>query len=282
MTNVEEYVVQELFSINLKWYRFNRGLSQEKLAELSNTTSKYISDLERGKFYPSFSKIIDLANRVLDNLKEDKESFNILNAIIEDFENYSISKNTKYLKNNEEITINLYTKGLFNNTKKYEVIINKSNNKYLISYETDYKTINYSKNDILQYSIKYKKNNNLNANIYDINNSEIGKIELDTNRERINLIFEFNDKITDINLNINYKVLNKKNNSYDSTILTNITYKKNNIIYLNGTINVENTINRNIKIEEDINEVVFKSEITEEKSEELKQLIEKRLKKAIN
>ena len=61
MTNVEEYVVQELFSINLKWYRFNRGLSQERLAELSNTTSKYISDLERGKFCPSLSKLQDIA-----------------------------------------------------------------------------------------------------------------------------------------------------------------------------------------------------------------------------
>ena len=36
--------------------------TQEKLAELSNSTPKYISDLERGKFYPSFSKIVDLAN----------------------------------------------------------------------------------------------------------------------------------------------------------------------------------------------------------------------------
>ena len=228
------------------------------------------------------TKMIGIANKVLDNLKEDKEAFNILNAVIEDFENYSISKNTKYLKSNEEIIINLYTKGLFNNTKKYEVILNKSNNKYLISYETDYKTINYSKNDILQYTIKYKKNNNLNANIYDINNNEIGKLELDTNRERINLVFEFNDKVTDINLNINYKVLNKKNNSYDSTVLTNITYKKNNIIYLSGTINVENTINKKPKIEEDINEVVFEKEITKEKSDQLKPLIEKRLKKAIN
>ena len=61
MTNVNDYIIQELFSINLKWYRFNRGLSQEKLAELSNTTSKYISDLERGKFCPSLAKLQDIA-----------------------------------------------------------------------------------------------------------------------------------------------------------------------------------------------------------------------------
>jgi len=58
---VQEYIVQEAFCINLKWYRFDRGLTQEKLAELSNTTPKYISDLERGKFCPSFSKLQEIA-----------------------------------------------------------------------------------------------------------------------------------------------------------------------------------------------------------------------------
>lgn len=62
VVKVKDYVLKEAFCINLKWYRFNQDLTQEKLAELSNSTPKYISDLERGKFYPSFSKIIDLAN----------------------------------------------------------------------------------------------------------------------------------------------------------------------------------------------------------------------------
>ena len=58
---VQDYIVQEAFCINLKWYRFDRGLTQERLAELSNTTPKYISDLERGKFCPSLSKLQDIA-----------------------------------------------------------------------------------------------------------------------------------------------------------------------------------------------------------------------------
>ena len=61
MATIKEYITQEVFCINLKWYRFNRGLSQEKLAELSNSTPKYISDLERGKFCPSFGKLDELA-----------------------------------------------------------------------------------------------------------------------------------------------------------------------------------------------------------------------------
>ncbi len=61
MKKLEEYIVQEVFCINLKWYRFNCGYSQEKLAELCNLTPKYISDLERGKFCPSFNKLQDIA-----------------------------------------------------------------------------------------------------------------------------------------------------------------------------------------------------------------------------
>lgn len=59
--NVDYYEVKEYFAINLRWYRFNRGYTQEKLAELSNLTPKYISDLERGKFSPSLSKIGSIA-----------------------------------------------------------------------------------------------------------------------------------------------------------------------------------------------------------------------------
>ena len=61
MKTTSEYIIQETFSINLKWYRFDRGYSQEKLAELCNLTPKYISDLERGKFCPSFNKLQDIA-----------------------------------------------------------------------------------------------------------------------------------------------------------------------------------------------------------------------------
>lgn len=59
--NVDYYEVKEYFAINLRWYRFNKGYTQEKLAELSNLTPKYISDLERGKFSPSLSKIGSIA-----------------------------------------------------------------------------------------------------------------------------------------------------------------------------------------------------------------------------
>lgn len=61
MKEVKEYVIQECFSINLRWYRYQKNYTQEKLAELSNLNAKYISDLERGKYCPSLAKLEALA-----------------------------------------------------------------------------------------------------------------------------------------------------------------------------------------------------------------------------
>lgn len=61
-STLDKYILKECFAINLKWYRFNKNYTQEYLAELSNLTAKYISDLERGKYSPSLSKIEALAN----------------------------------------------------------------------------------------------------------------------------------------------------------------------------------------------------------------------------
>lgn len=62
MEVVTKYILKECFAINLKWYRFSKNYTQEHLAELSNLTPKYISDLERGKFSPSLTKIEALGN----------------------------------------------------------------------------------------------------------------------------------------------------------------------------------------------------------------------------
>ena len=40
--------IKLLFGTTIKEYRLNKGLSQEKLAELSNLHRTYISDIERG------------------------------------------------------------------------------------------------------------------------------------------------------------------------------------------------------------------------------------------
>ena len=53
---------KDIFRKNIKFYRKELGLTQDKLSELSGISSDYLSAIERGKKTPSFKKIDLLAN----------------------------------------------------------------------------------------------------------------------------------------------------------------------------------------------------------------------------
>ena len=52
---------QEIFIINLKIFRKNRGISQAKLAELCGSSQAYIAEIEVGKKFPSPNMIERIA-----------------------------------------------------------------------------------------------------------------------------------------------------------------------------------------------------------------------------
>lgn len=55
MTGMDENYVYYLVSRNLKRIRKEKGLTQEKLAELSNYSLGFIMNIEREKYYQTFS-----------------------------------------------------------------------------------------------------------------------------------------------------------------------------------------------------------------------------------
>ena len=52
--------IKEVFGKNLKFYRFQRGFSQEKLAEIMDSTVSYISNIETGRNGVSFATVEEL------------------------------------------------------------------------------------------------------------------------------------------------------------------------------------------------------------------------------
>ena len=48
---------KDIFRQNLKFYRNELNLTQEKLSELSDISSDYLSEIERGKRTPSFKRL---------------------------------------------------------------------------------------------------------------------------------------------------------------------------------------------------------------------------------
>ncbi len=47
---------------NIKKYRLQKGLTQEKLAEFCNISPDYISEIERGKKTPSLKRLIIISD----------------------------------------------------------------------------------------------------------------------------------------------------------------------------------------------------------------------------
>jgi transcriptional regulator with XRE-family HTH domain len=57
--------LKRIFIANLKKIRNHRGISQMKLAELCNTATNYIGEIEIGRRFPSI-KLIEQIGRVLE------------------------------------------------------------------------------------------------------------------------------------------------------------------------------------------------------------------------
>lgn len=49
--------IRDIFKYNLKYYRLHKGLTQEKLSELTGISRDYLSEIERGKKTPSFKRM---------------------------------------------------------------------------------------------------------------------------------------------------------------------------------------------------------------------------------
>lgn len=48
----------EILRLNIKKYRNLKGLTQEKLSELTGISTDYLSEIERGKRVPSFKRFL--------------------------------------------------------------------------------------------------------------------------------------------------------------------------------------------------------------------------------
>ena len=80
MTHIKFNNLRDLLIFNIKYYRYLNDLSQEKLAELSGLSSRYITDIERGLHCPTIPKLEAIAKSLniepyvlFQNLSREKE-----------------------------------------------------------------------------------------------------------------------------------------------------------------------------------------------------------------
>ena len=53
--------LKQIFGKNVRYYRYQKNYTQEKFAERVDLNASYISELENGKYGPTFEKIEDIA-----------------------------------------------------------------------------------------------------------------------------------------------------------------------------------------------------------------------------
>ena len=59
--------LKEVFGKNMRYYRYKKGLTQEKFAEKVDLNSSYISEIESGKFekIELISKVLEIEPHIL-------------------------------------------------------------------------------------------------------------------------------------------------------------------------------------------------------------------------
>ena len=86
---------------NIKYYRTDKHLSQEALAEKTDLSAKYISHLELGNRVPSVDSLIKIANAL--EISSDLLLFDLVDDSFNDKNCYLNSKISKLSKENQKV-----------------------------------------------------------------------------------------------------------------------------------------------------------------------------------
>lgn len=271
---------------NIKYiYKFILNAFSDNIekSKIKKTTEK-VEDEKLKKYSINLSKkdLINISNKVLDNLKDDPKASKILNALIENFSSKKIDNKNKILNYYDNIIINIYTKGLTNRPSKFEIILEKDNLSKSIIFDISLNKIYYLINDNTKYTINYHKDkNNLTIDILDGSNKSIGKIRKIKNKNDKTFKLSLKDKAINLNIDINSKDTKIEKSSYKNTISIKVDYEEDNQNILKGKIQISSYVKDTVKIDDEIHDIYFTSSLTNEEKERITNLYKNRLKKSI-
>ena len=211
---------------------------------------------------------------MLEDLKKDERSKNILIGYDNDFMKTKISKSKIYLQKDEKLAIYMY-KNFLGKVEKYELIKREGENEYRYTYEPSTNLIYVVENNIvkkkLQLTIEKEKTEII---IYDSSDTELGKLIYTTTNDKKTLTYlmKENGEVTD--LSFESKIIDlKKNKSYTETMDLNLRYYTETENVLNMKVNLNNQVSSDTQIEEDTSNAIFASTLEDEKAV----LIDKRI-----
>ena len=220
------------------------------------------------------TRLIQLFNKVLEDLKNDERSKNILIGYDNDFMKTKISKNKIYLQKDEKLAVYMY-KDFFGRVEKYELIKKEGENEFRYTYEPSTNLIYIVENNIVKKKLQLLlETNKTEIIIYDSANTELGKLTYTStdDKKTLTYLMKENDEITDLSFESKIEDLKKKK-SYTEVIDLKLRYYTETENILNLKVNFNNQVSSDTKIEEDTSNAIFASTLEEEKEV----LIDKRI-----
>ncbi|MBQ8132376.1 MAG: hypothetical protein IJ193_07795 [Bacilli bacterium] len=268
------YILTTFFdNIEEKDYNMKNG---ETIINGSTTKGKVI-EIELDN-----KKIIEVWNRSVDQLKKDKRANNIVQGVKDDIDSYKLKKTDNILEKNQKLTIRIYTKGFFRDMKKLDIEVTGEKDSKGIEYEKDYNRIRYSENKNPKYTIEYEiTKEKVIAIIMDKKDTDIGRLEIDYNEKNPRYQFDFEEDSNKISIDYNKKITKKKKESYQSKIVLDMDIRKDKKSVIKGTITVNSKTNNKPKMEESMDDIIFKKDISEEEQTKIVNIQKNRLQRVL-
>ncbi len=215
----------------------------------------------------------ELLKNILKDIKSDDRASQIMSLIYPKLDDLKINEKKHYLKNNESYTINIFVTKMYYKPIKYEVIYLKDDQKQIYTYEGDMKggTFYYSENNVVKYQATVESDNKkTNIMVYDESSNEIGtiKLEKDDNSLMFNMTLDLEKNKYDISYSMKNKDLEK--NKYNREDYLTFKIMNDKITHIQGTIQLDSKISKDVKINEDTTSSVLRSSLKEEENEKLK------------
>ncbi len=251
--------------------------------KIKKTTTKIENEkLKKYSVILNKDELLDLYNKIISSFKNDPKSSKIMNAFIDDFDSVKVNKKSKILNKYNSIELNIYTKGITNQTKIVEMHFQKHNLIKTFSIDISENQIKYLINNTIKNIINYEiKNKNITLDLLNSNNKSIAKVRVTKSKNNISYKISYNEKAKNFIIDINSKDSNMSKSSYKNTINIKISYKEDNISKLNGKIQITSDIKSKVHIDEHGHEIVFSNSISKEDKEKIENLFKERLMKPL-
>lgn len=250
---------------NIKYIIEKVSESLQKNIKKEYLSESYESDYKKISITLTKENYVELVNNVLKDLKNDNKANQIMTGYNKDFEQLKLT--AKDVETLDTMHIHICIDKLLGTVKRY--ILESSDKEIIFSQENDKSVIEYRTKEELNTKIEItNKDETTEMTIKDGEEKELGTITISKTSTNYDIVANITSEQTHFDIGYNSQITNlKEGKSYDSSQTIKINISSNNVILLNGTIEMTSTTTNDTTINEDLSTSVLASSIDTTQSE---------------